>query len=298
MRQPGEQSVWDEDQARAYAAKRHGTDGKRFLDPHIYQYMSRDHMQDQDVADIGCGTGPWSLYAHEQGARSVNAFDVNPAMVEQAKALFEQSGSIPPSVRLDVHDANALPPEWDRRFSRLLSINVGCNLADLRRHFAEAYRVATAGATMLVTAPHSLGTVFDDGYPDGIAELVTAWENLSAEERTSVTAKRMISRLSHVLRATFRVLASGEMRLETEELSDGTPMLRRIPGLTVDNNAHTAQSYIESATQAGWTIENIAESKFGSEAERTAFNATSANALGKAYVTHPPFLVMNLRKNG
>ncbi len=108
----------------------------------------------------------------------MTAFDANKAMTDQARTLLQVHGALPTNVSIVEHDANKMPEDWSERFTRLISVNVGCNLADLRQHFSEAYRVASAGATMLVTAPNSLTTVFDDGAEDGIDELLASWEAL------------------------------------------------------------------------------------------------------------------------
>ncbi len=46
MRHMNEQSVWNTDQAKAYAKNRHGVDGKQFLDPHIYDFLKADTLID------------------------------------------------------------------------------------------------------------------------------------------------------------------------------------------------------------------------------------------------------------
>ncbi len=106
----------------------------------------------------------------------------------------------------------------------------------------------------------------------------------------------MISQLTHVHRATFQLLSSKELKIVGSDLTSGMPILRRIPGLAVDNNFHIPQAYIQGAASAGWTIAGMHESKFSDEAARRAFNESSEIKLGKEYAEKPPFFVMNLQK--
>lgn len=296
MREIGDNSVWDAVQAKAYAQNRHGVDGRKFLDPHIYDFMQPSYLEGQDVLDLGCGAGPWSLYAHQNKARQVTGLDINSAMTNQARLLLQQNYVNPNEASIVEGDVNALPENWNEKFSRILSVNVGCNLTDLRKHFSEAYRVASSGATMLVTAPNSLTTVFDDGETDGIYELLAVWKGLSDDQKDSVAAKKVISQLTHVHRATFQLLPEKELSLITSNLPIGTPILRRIPGLAVDNNFQTPEAYRNNATEAGWKITQENVSRFNDEAERQRFNDASETKLGDAYVMQPPFFVMNLQK--
>src|SRR3990167_688462 len=96
----GEASVWDEGAAARYAKAKHGPDGARFLDPHLYALMSRDRLEGSDFLDLGAGAGPWSQYALEQGARKVTAVDLNEAMLEQARTRLRISGELPSNVRI------------------------------------------------------------------------------------------------------------------------------------------------------------------------------------------------------
>lgn len=300
MRKLGDVSQWDDEQARSYAANRHGPDGKFFLDPDIIAFLDSPNIADKKVLDIGCGTGPWSLYAHQQGAQSVTAFDLNAAMTAQARKLFEAQGGIPNSVTITEHDAGQLPDVWESCFDRLLSINVGCNLSSLRAHFSQAYRVATPGAKMLVTAPNSLPIVFDDGEDSGITEMLSQWQELPEEARNSAEAKRLINTLSHVRRATFALLQDSkhtQLQLVTQALQDGMPIIRRIPGLAVDNNYHEPSAYVTAAEESGWRITKKYERVFGTDAEhQTYLKANPTAALGTAYKDHAPFLVMELEK--
>lgn len=302
-------SVWGGDEAARYAKVKHGPDGAKFLDPHLQRSLSRAALEQRKFLDIGCGTGPWTEYALRCQVASAAAFDSNAAMVEKARQLLEQEQLLDDRVELLVADASNMPFS-DNAFEALLSANVGCNLPDgkFQAHFKEAFRVAETGAKFVVTAPNSLAVTFENESSTGedIQTLInTAWEKLPADERTSQGAKTLIDTFRQVLRATFVLNAENKPVLVTPENSaalirPGTPILRRIPGLVVDNNYHDANEYISAATTAGWKIETdgVIQDKFESEAGRLAYNASVEveKQLGRQYAQYAPFLVLNLKK--
>jgi hypothetical protein len=220
-------------------------------------------------------------------------------MTDQARKMVEGSfpSGIPANILIEEHDANALPAEWEGQFNRLISINVGCNLANLEAHFREAYRVATSDATMLVTAPNSLGTVFTDGEADGIQEMLQTWSELGPDLQDAAAAKKLIAGLQHVRRATFRLLPTKELQLlDSSMLQPGEPVIRRIPGLAVDNNVQTPDDYKRNATKSGWLVTSVEQRSFADSAEHTAYNQGHSEKLGAEYVTHAPFFTMTLLK--
>lgn len=297
-------SQWGADAAARYAVAKHGPDGARFLDPHLYALMTRERLGGMDFADLGAGTGPWSKYAHEQGAATVTALELNPAMLAKAAAAFaDGEGRTPSNVRLVQGTVAQLPFE-DRSFDRLASINVGCNLPAeaFQAHFTEARRVARIGGRFVVTAPDSLLVPFTNG-EEGVdiqKELDGRWA--SEAEHSPQSAKRVIDGLGSVLRATFVLDATGKPVLVTQENAQsvraGTPIIRRIPGLAVDNNFHTGDEYIEAAERAGWTLNAVHRDSFGSEEARREHNTQvgEGKQLGPEYISNPSFLVMDLER--
>lgn len=296
-------SRWGADDAARYAAAKHGPDGARFLDPYLYNLLSREKLEARDVLDLGAGTGPWTKHALDNGADSVTALELNPAMLAKARELLANSGVLPVNVRLVEGNVASLPFEGES-FDHLASINVGCNLPDgtFQSHFAEAHRVARMGGRFVVTAPDSLTVPFTNGSQSGDVqrEVDDRW-NLESD-RSPQGAKRVISSLGSVLRATFVLDAAGKPVLITQEnaerVSAGTPIIRRIPSLAVDNNFHTAEEYIAAAERAGWTINATNRDSFASETDRLAHNLKVGEdkALGAEYVGNPSFLVMDLER--
>lgn len=299
----GEQdvSVWDEGAAAKYAAAKHGPDGAKFLDPHLYALMSRNRLEGSNFLDLGGGAGPWSAHALGQGARAVTNVDLNQAMLDQARERLSFEGVLPQNVNLLRSNVADLALSA-RQFDRLASINVGCNLPDgvFQRHFSEAKRVAQPGARFVVTAPDSLVVPFTTGDQsrDIQDEIDDRWRLESAS--SSPTPKSVIDSLRSVLRATFVLDSNGKPVLITDEnaelVEEGTPIIRRIPGLAVDNNFHTAEAYIQAAEEAGWVVSASHRGSFESEDARIEHNATvdKDKQLGPEYVSNPSFLVMDL----
>ncbi|MFA6474576.1 MAG: class I SAM-dependent methyltransferase [Patescibacteria group bacterium] len=301
----GELSRWGEAEAKRYEAAKHGPDGRRFLDNNLYEVLDEAAIKDKVVADIGAGAGPWSEYAIKLGASHVTCLDLNPAMIARAREKWGEAG---PPTNIDFVVANVanLPLDNDSQ-DVVMSINVGCNLPEVgdvfNKHFNEAYRVAKPGAMLVVTAPDSLNTVFTDGNePNGESvqsEIDQLWERET--DHTVGGAKKILSTLVHILRATFILDKTGKPIVITDKNSQlvksGDPILRKIPGLVVDNNYHTAAEYRQAAQAAGWEIVSESNESFADETERTTHNeAGSTNKLGKEYIEHPPFIMLKLTK--
>ncbi|MFA7277801.1 MAG: class I SAM-dependent methyltransferase [Candidatus Gracilibacteria bacterium] len=299
----GEASVWDAGAATRYAKAKHGPDGARFLDPHLFFLMDRTRLEGIDFLDLGAGAGPWSEHALAQGARTVTTLDSNDAMLEQARQRLSVGRDLPSNVRL-VRGSVADLVFGDKEFDSLASINVGCNLPDgvFQRHFVEAKRVARLGGRFVVTAPDSLLLPFTslDGARDIQVEVDGQWRNEAIRDVSAV--KRIIDSLRTVLRATFVLDENGKPVLVTEENADtvkeGTPIIRRIPGLVVDNNYHTAEAYLQAAERTGWTIHAAHRDSFASDDDRQSYNESvdEDKKLGPEYVGNPSFLVMDLER--
>lgn len=294
-------STWDVADASRYEVAKHGPDGKRFLDPHLYRWMTQDNLKGSEFLDIGCGTGPWSEFALEQGVNSASLLDLNPAMIAKAEERLSASSH----ARFDIGNTEALPYE-DKFFDRLISINVGCCLPSdaFRKHFKEAARVAMKGARFLVAAPDSLRVPFTNSLPglDVQRKIDELWESFFAERNP----KKLIEEVNHLLRATFLLDYQGKPHLVKEAKEGGKhfvrlgqPIIRRIPGLAVDNNFHTATEYLDAARKAGWRLTALHRDKFEKPAERQDYNRGKSEdeQLGQEYEYKSPFLVMELEKN-
>jgi hypothetical protein len=296
-------SLWGEKAAESYAKAKHGPDGAVFLDPYLYGLLGEQQLMGARYLDLGAGAGPWTKHGLEKGVKSATALDINAAMLAKAKDALSIDGKLPERVSLIRADVSALVLS-DNSFSRLVSINVGCNLPDgkFQKHFHEAFRVARDGARFVVTAPNSLLVPFTstEEERDIQSELDELMGSVDAPD--SMNIKDCIDQLRGILRATFIINKEGLPVLVTEEnielVEEGTPILRRIPGLVVDNNYHTGLAYIEAARNAGWNIVEAYTESFENEEARQEYNANvgEEERLGPEYVGNSSFLVLNLEK--
>lgn len=297
-------SFWGHSDVQRYEVAKHGPDGVRFLDPHLYRWMDKQNLVGHEFLDIGGGTGPWTEFAMDQGVNSATLLDLNPAMVDRARERLSVAGVISSDVRLDVGNAANLPYD-NETFNRLVSINVGCNLPPnvFRVHFKEAYRVAMKGGKFLVAAPDSLCVPFTNCLDpvDVQRKIDKLWESMFAER----DPKKIIEKIKNLLRGTFVLDSIGKPVLVREAkkggksfVSLGQPIIRRIPGLAVDNNFHTATECIDAARKAGWQIVAQHKETFASPEERRDFNKNKEekDQLGPEYESRPAFLVMELEK--
>lgn len=308
-RVPEEKSFWGKEEAEKYAVAKHGPDGRKFLDPYLYGALEGEAIQGKDVIDIGAGAGAWTKHINEKGSRSVVSADINWAMVSKAKADIGGSGELPQGIMPVQADATKLPFN-DNQFDTAVSINVGCNLPEeaFKNQFNEALRVVKKDGKFIVTAPISLLEVFSKEETEGLSpdliqeKIDNLWAN-QYEGGVKSTAKEIIGSFEEILRGTFILDKEGKPILITKEnrnlVKPGDPILRKLPGLVVENNYHTAEEYEEAAQAAGWKIESLKKESFSSEEERMDYNKSvpKGEQLGEAYVGNPPFLVMVLEKS-
>ena len=294
-----------------YATARHGPDGAQFLDPVFLPKL--ENLGGQHVIDIGCGAGPWAVYAANQGAK-VFAIDLQMGMLKNAKQSLTEA-DVNSKVILANADGAALPAT-DKEFSLALSINVGCNLPNtsavnsrevgFEPHFQEMARVLKKDGQAVVTAPTSFGEVFTRGDKPK-TEVITAIQKKLDEIGNSQDAtviKSHLDKLDNVYRATFAwrddkwVLITDESQLKSGEV-----IWRKLPGLTVPNFYHHENEYVQAAEKAGLKVVEVHHQLFKTENEREQYNASvpSEKQLGPEYSGEvggkPPFVVYVFEKS-
>ena len=291
---------WGEAEAARYEVAKHGPDGAKFLDPHLYDTLSTEAIKGKNALDLGTGTGPWAEYFVQNGAAKTFALDLNRAMLKQAV----QKDTLKDTKRAMILQSDSgETPFADDSFDIQTSINVGCNMPLLDQHLKESHRVSRSGGEMVITAPDSLLVPFTDGKmkPEEIQSIVDElWEQET--DKSKDTAKMVINKLKHVLRATFILDTGSKPILITEDnqelVAPGDEIIRRIPGLAVDNHFHTADEYVKAAEDAGWNVKNKKQETFKTADKQQAYNdqAEKDKKLGPEYINNPPFLFLHLSK--
>src|SRR3989338_1552169 len=69
-----------------YSKCKHGPDGSLFLDPYFAKLVVG--LRNQKVLDVGCGAGPWSIYAAKNGG-FVWGIDIQPEMISAARVATQ-----------------------------------------------------------------------------------------------------------------------------------------------------------------------------------------------------------------
>lgn len=272
---------------QTYATIRHGIDGSLFLDPFFLPFF--DNIGDCTLLDVGCGAGPWSLYAAQKGAH-VFGIDIQESMIKMAKKEAQKLNSAYP-ISFEVGSVAALPYE-DSFFDRAISINVGCNLPQdiFIKHFEELYRVLKAGGKVVITAPAHFATVFSvknqckQELYNSLAKVI----DLNSQELINE-----IGSMHGILRATI-VEHDGKFMLlqDEQELQEGQPIWRKIPGMVVPNFYHSEKSYLDILQQTGFRLLKVDKPKF----ENIHEWENNLYGLNKAYYQNYPFIILHCQK--
>lgn len=272
-----------------YAQTRHGPDGALFLDPYFVPYLL--DLEGQVVLDAGCGAGPWAILAAQQGA-TVYGIDIQEGMIEKALQASKEAG-VEDKTHFVVGDVGQLPYP-DNFFDRAISINVGCNLADLEPHIKELHRVLKDGGIAVITAPTSFGTVFTDG-KRLISDVLTTIENSLTDDQEAFP--QSLKGLDEVYRATFaQVDGRWSLILNDSLLEHGEPIWRKIPKMMVPNYFHCECEYFTLFEDYNFTLRQVCRPYFASEQERQHYNRDHTDTLGSQYVSHPPFVIFVIEK--
>ena len=117
-----------------------------FLLPTVIRFMEVE-ARGKNILDVGCGPGFWCYQAAKSGAKSVNGFDIQEDLVQEARKVTAQFTG----VDIRVGDANRMPYD-DNTFDVAFSMYVTCHLSleALDKHYQEIYRVLKPGGKALV----------------------------------------------------------------------------------------------------------------------------------------------------
>ncbi len=282
-----------------YSASTHGSDGALFLDKYFKPAI--ENLNGETVLDIGCGAGPWSIYAAKQGG-VVCGIDIQPEMIEAAHQKIESAG-VQNKVKVSVGDASALTFE-DDFFDREISICVGCNLPEgiFEKSFTEMARTLKPQGIAVVGTPYSLDTVFTDGsktHDEVHFHIHQVLETIPDNPDLEMITEKL-SELTEVLSATFYI-KDKKLTLVTDEkeLQEGEKIWRKLPKPIVPNRYHSQDSYLKAFQENHLNVVKSHFPHFSTEQEWSEYNShvLVEQALGAEYVTHAPFAIYYVTKN-
>lgn len=281
-----------------YSATNHGADGALFLDKYFKPAI--EHLQGEKILDIGCGAGPWSVYAAKQGG-DVYAIDIQPEMIEAAKQRVKEE-NLEEKVKLSVGDAAALA-YGDNFFDCEISICVGCNLPEgiFEKSFTEMARTLKQDGIAVVGTPYSLDVVFTNGSlsSDEVKSHIDRVLDTLPDHPSHDQITEKLSELTEVLSGTF-YLKEGRLALVTDEkeLREGEKIWRKLPKPIVPNRYHSKEAYEKAFKASGLKLARGFFRHFANEEKRITHNSRVApgEQLGEEYVSHAPFAVYYLTK--
>jgi ubiquinone/menaquinone biosynthesis C-methylase UbiE len=269
-----------------YASTRHGPDGALFLDPYFQPFLT--NLEGQTLLDAGCGAGPWSIFAAKNGA-VVYGVDIQTGMIQKAREAAAVE-NVSPS--FEVGDVCELPYH-DDFFDKAISINVGCNLPDLKKHIFELKRVLKKEGQALITAPTSFATLFTDGCRPK-QEVIKSIDQILLHQDAF---PKSFQNLDEVYRATF-AKKEGKWALvrDATTLKSGESIWRKIPKMMVPNHYHSENEYLNLFKEAGFEIKEVYRPTFCNEHERLDYNKSATQTLGEEYVHCPAFAIFIVEK--
>jgi ribosomal protein L11 methyltransferase len=101
----------------------------RLMIRHIYQ----SDIMDNDVLDMGCGTGVLGIFSLKRGAKIVTAIDIDEWACENSEENFQKNGFSGQQYELINGDASDIP---DKLYGTILAnINRNILLADMKDYF-------------------------------------------------------------------------------------------------------------------------------------------------------------------
>lgn len=287
---------------KSYATQRHGPDGDIFLDPYFLPFL--EQSKGLKLVDVGCGAGPWAIYAARHGAK-VSCIDIQPEMIDIAKQDAKKE-KVYQDIQFAVGDAADLPYS-DQSYDHGISINVGCNIPSsntstkgLNAHFGELARVIKPKGRLVVTAPASFDVVFsrDQTYTSAIESIKAVLNQIPVDPQDEDVVNHL-NQLDSILRATFKI-EGGQVKLVENEmtLKPGDKIWRKIPGLTVPNYYHSESEYMDAASKSGFKLVKVQKPTFENLDDwyDHLLDDKALAKLSQEYVTHNAFVIYEFEK--
>ena len=287
------------DEIVAFAADggKHGVTGQAFFDSAIAQSI-RQMVPGKRVLDIGCGVGDWCSLVAQNGAKTVDGFDIQEEMVELAK----QATSHLDMVHIQVGDAANMPYD-DASFDVAISLLVTCNLSPeaFEKHFQELYRVLAPNGKAILLTPtdwsHSRLYTKIEADPTTVDNNIAKITATIPKHPTTTQVNEVFNDINDIVMACFAVDVKGDIFhvKKISQLSYGQPIWRKTEEMIFPNYFYSDKSTVTQILTAGLHIDSV--HNYFTEERRIAHNNKEPNILlNKTYTENPMALVYHVSK--
>ena len=251
---------------------KHATFGEAFVDACIVETL-KSLVPGKRFLDIGCGVGDWCYTAARFDAKTVDGFDIQEKMVEQAKKATAELDN----VHIQVGSVGNMPYS-DASFDVATSLFVTCNLSlqTFEKQFQELYRVLSPGgkAILLITTDWCHSRLYTK-----IGTDPATVENKIAKILKSLPQNPTTPQINEAFKddigiyvATFAVDDKGDaFRVKNiSQLTDCQPIWTYTDVMVFPNYFHTDQSIVTNIVTAGLHIDSI--ENYFTEERRVTYN--------------------------
>ena len=255
--------------------------------------------------DIGCGIGTLctdiALYPDNDAAKTIDGFDIQEKMVEQAKKQAKEFGELK-TLHIQVGNVANMPYS-DGSFDVATSLFVTCDLSvqTFEKHFQELYRVLVPGgkAILLITTDWCQSRLYTKVGADPATVEKTIADILSSLPKNPTTPQlnEAFKDDIGIYVTTFAVDAKGNaFRVKNiNQLTECQPIWTYTDGIVFPNYFHSDRSVITNILSAGLCINSI-EDHF-TEERRVAYNERLSNIpIIEKCVKEPLALVYHVSK--
>jgi len=268
-----------------------------FFFPTIKKYLS-SMAPGKIVLDIGCGTGDWTKYAAECGAKSVDGFDISEEMVKLSKQATVGLNN----VSICVGDVSSMPYDVER-FEVALCFYITCVLHKeaFIKNFAELYRVLVPGGKAVVL--NLVRSAFDVMFLKENADqaiiqktIETALASLPCYPTNQQINEALVD-LYDVVLVTFALDSTGYLYRVTDvnQLTNGQVVWIKTQIMVFPDYYYSIDFIDEQIKAAGLCIDYIEH--YFTEERRVSYNNSKPRIkLEKAITEDPPFLLYHLSK--
>ena len=278
----------------------HGVLGEAFFDSTMEEIL-KPLVYGKRVLDVGCGMGDWCYTAAQCGAKSVDGFDIQEDMVEQAK----QATSDLDIVHIQAGDAASMPYK-DATFDVALSFFVSCNLTPeaFKKHFQELYRVLVPGGKAILATPTDwscsrLYTKFESD-PAIVEKKISQTVTKIPKYPTTTQVTEALKIVNEIIYCCFSVDDKGNVfRVKNiDQLTHGQQIWKYyIDVMLFSDFFYSDHSNVTQILSAGLHIDSI--ENYFTEEKRVEYNSKMPNIpLIKKFVKEPPFLFYYVSKPG